>query len=226
MSNLALIQPRRQDFLTCQVTDWLDGLPVIATPGPGGAIAGSDNVGQGSIAIAAVDAGADLVGVQIVTVTAISAGLTYLAVTDATGAVTGQGVVGLPVYAAGVTFTLSEVPGQTALAVGDTFAIATIPVPVDISGLVFTLDSRMVKGSTSFALQASSSPGDGSAATIANGGVNGTLAMRVPQVAMARCPPSQTPYPHNILATDPATGQRVTAFYGLITHQVVLQPQD
>lgn len=224
MSNLALIQPARQDFTTCQITDWLDGLPLITTPGPGGAIPGASNVGRGNLAINAVDAGADLAGVQIVTVTAVASGQTLLSVADLDGAITGEGVAGLPVYAAGVTFTLSQAAGQPALAAGDTFAIATLPVPVDISGLVFTLDARLSTGSATVALQASSAPADGSAATIANGGPSGTLAMRVPQVTMARCPPSSPAYPYNITATDLATGLRVTAFYGLITHQTLLQP--
>ncbi|WFS07793.1 hypothetical protein [Methylobacterium sp. 391_Methyba4] len=225
MSNLALIRPQRQDFITCQVIDWLDGLPVIVTPAPGGAIPGVANVGVGSLVVSAVDAGADLAAVQIVRVSAVAGGLTYLEVADLDGSATGSGVVGLPVYAAGVTFTLSQVVGQPALAVGDTFALTTLPVPVDLTGLVFTLDSRIAAGSATYALQATSVPGDGSAATIANGGAAGTLAMRVPQATMARCAPSQSAYPYNLYATDPATGQRVIAFFGLITHQVVLQPQ-
>ncbi len=222
MSNLALIQPQRQDFETAQVTDWLDGLPLIATPGPGGVVAGATNVGRGSLVAAAVDAGAEVGSAQIVTVTGIAGGLTLLSVADLDGTVTAEGVVGAPVYAAGVTFTLSQVPGQTALAVGDTFAVSVLPKPVDLTGLVFTLDSRLSATSATFALRASSAPADGSAATIANGGPAGTLAMRVPQAAMARCPPGS--YPHNLYATDPTTGQRVTAFCGLITHRAVLQP--
>lgn len=224
MTNLALIQPQRQDFTTCQITDWLDGLPVIAMPGPGGAVAGTANLGRGSLTIAAVDAGADLAGVQLASVTAVAGGLTYVTVTDAQGDVTGSGVVGLPIYAGGVTFTLAQVAGQAALAVGDTFALATLPVPVDLTGLTFTLDSRLSAGAATFALQASSAPADGSAATIAVDAPGGGLAMRVPQAAMARCAVSSPSFPYNIVATDPATGQRVIAFYGLITHQAVLQP--
>lgn len=224
MSNLSLIPAQEASFRTSQVTDWLDGLPLIATPGPGGVVAGLTNVGKGSLTVSAVDAGADLSGVQVVAVTAVAGGFTYLSVSDLDGTLTGEGVVGLPVYAGGVTFTLAQVAGQAALAVGDTFAIATLPVPVDISGLVFTLDARQSAGAATIALRATSAPADGSTATIATGGAAGTVAMRVPQATMARCPPGT--YPHNIIATDPATGQSVTAFYGVIEHAALLQPQD
>jgi len=224
VSNLGLIQPQRQDFTTCQLTDWLDGLPVIAVPGPGGAIPGGANVGRASLTVLGVDAGADLAGVQIATVQAISGGQTILTVTDLDGDVTGQGVVGLPIYAAGVTFRLDPIAGQTALAVGDTFAVATLPTPLDLTGLTFTLDSRLSANSATYALQATSAPVDGSAATIAVDASGGGIAMNVPRATMARCAPSSSAYPYNLFAADPATGQRVIAFYGLITHQAVLLP--
>ena len=226
MSNLALIRAQEANFHTSQVSDWLDGLPLIAVPGPGGVIAGGANVGKGSLVVTSVDAGADLAGVQVATVTSIANGLSYLTVTDADGRVTGRGVVGLPLYAGGVLFTLAQVVGLAALAVGDAFAIATLPVPVDVTGLVFTLDSRIAAGSSTYALRATSAPADGSTPTIYNGGAAGTVAMRVPQTAMARCPVSPSPYPHNIYATDPATGQRVTAYFGVIDHAVILQAYD
>ncbi|MET3485351.1 hypothetical protein [Methylobacterium sp. 1973] len=224
MSNLALIPAQEANFRTSQITDWLDGLPLIAAPGPGGVIASAANIGVGSLVVAAVDAGADLAGVQVVKVTGIASGITYLTVTDADGTVTASGVVGLPIYANGVTFTLAQVAGQAALAIGDTFAIATLPLPVDLTGLVFTLGARIAAGAATYALQATSAPADGSTATIVNGGAAGTVAMQVPRSLMARCQPGT--FPHNIIATDPVTGQSVTAFYGLITHAALLQPQS
>lgn len=215
MSNLALIQPQRADFDTTQITDWPDGLPMIATPSPGGVVAGTANVGKGSVLVAAVDAGADLSGVQVATVTAVTTGQTYLSVTDLDGTVTGRGVVGLPIYAGGVTFTVSQVAGQPALAVGDTFAIATMPAPVDLSGLRFDLDARVSAASATIALQATS---DGASPTIASGGASGTIAMAVPKAVMAKVAVKPEGYPYAITATDLATGQVVPAFYGLIHH--------
>ena len=224
MSSLAQIRAREANFHTCQVTDWLDGLPVIVLPGAGGVVAGASNVGRGSLVVAGVDAGAEIGGTQVAAITAIAGGLTYLTVTDLDGTVTGEGVVGAPLYAGGVSFTLNQVANQPALAVGDTFAVSVLPQPLDISGLIFTLDSRIASGSATFALRATSDPNDPSLSRILNGGPTGTLALQVPQAVMAACPVSPSPYPHNIYATDPVSGLRVTAFYGVIAHQNVLQP--
>lgn len=212
MSNLALIQPQRVDFDTTQITDWLDGLPMIGTPGFGGSIAGAANVGNGSLSVPAVAAGTPY-GAHVVAVTAIAGGLTHISATAPDGTVTAQGVVGVPLYAGGVTVSLS--PGSTPFAVGDSFAIGVVPVAVDLTGLQFDLDARASVGAASIALQATSG---GATPSIANGGTTGTIAMAVPQPTMARVPVKADGYPYAIIATDPATGLKVPAFYGLIHH--------
>lgn len=218
MSSLApiqLIQPQRVDFDTTQATDWLDGLPMIGTPGFGGSLAGAANAGNGSLTVQGVAAGTAL-GAHVVAVTAIAAGLTSVSVTDPNGIVTAQGVVGVPLYAAGLTLALT--PGATAFAVGDSFAIGVVPQPVDLTGLEFDLDARMSAGAASIALQATSA---GQSPNIANGGPLGVIAMAVARATMARLPVKVEGYPYGITATDPATGLRVPAFYGLIHHTAV-----
>jgi hypothetical protein len=215
VSNLApiqSIQPQRVDFDTTQATDWLDGLPMIGTPGFGGSIARSASVGNGGITVPAVAPGT-VYGAHVVAVTAVTGGQTYISVTDPSGTVTGQGVVGLPLFAGGITLTASQ--GTTPFAVGDSFAISVIPVAVDVSNLQFDLDARVSIGAPSFALQASSA---GVNPAIANGGATGTIAMAVPQASMARAPVKPEGYPYAIIATDPASGLKVPAFYGLIHH--------
>lgn len=216
MSNLALIQPQRVDFDTQQTCDWLDGLPVIGTPGPGGTAAGAANVGNGALAVASVGTGAAL-GAHLVSVTGIAGGFTRISVTGPDDTVSGRGVVGLQLYAGGITFTLAQ--GATPFAVGDTFAIAVRPVAIDLTGLRFDLDSRVAQGAQTYALQASTAE---AAPTIVNGGPSGVIAMRVPRARLARCPVAPASgYPYSILATDPDTGLTVTAFYGLIHHTAV-----
>jgi hypothetical protein len=218
MSSLApiqLIQPQRVDFDTTQATDWLDGLLLIGTPTLGGAVAGAVNVGTGTLTVLSVAAGTAY-GAHVATVTAVASGLTYISVTDPDGIVTVQGVVGAPLYAAGITLLLT--PGATAFAVGDSFAIAVVPQPVDLTGLIFDLDARMSVGAASIALQATSG---GANPSIANGGPLGVIAMAVARAAMARLPVKPEGYPYGITATDPATGVRVPAFYGLIHHTAV-----
>lgn len=213
MANLALIQPQRVDFDTTQITDWLDGLPVIGTPGAGGTLAGAGNVGTGSIGVLTVGPGAAY-GAHVVAVTAIADGLTRISVTAPDGTLTGQGVAGLPLIASGITVLVT--PGATAFAVGDNFAVAVVPAPVDISGLIFDLDARVTQGAASVALQATS---DGANPTIANGGASGTIAMAVPRdPTLKRLPVRPEGYPYAITATDPVTGLKVPAFYGLIHH--------
>ncbi|MCJ2053981.1 hypothetical protein [Methylobacterium sp. J-070] len=221
MSNLALIQPRPLTFRTSQNTDWLDGLPIIGRPGQGGVVAGSTNVGNGGLAVTAVDVGARR-GINLLTITSVVGGFTSFTVTAPPGTVTGQGVAGVQVYAGGLTLMLSQ--GSTPFAVGDTFAISVLPTPLDISGLTFALDARAARDAATVALQASSAPADGSVPTINAGTTGGNVAMRVPRAIMARCPPGT--YPFDILASDPATGLTVTAFYGLIKHAAVASLQD
>lgn len=219
MSNIALIQPQRQDFRTAQNSAWLDGFPLIAQPGAGGVVAGSLNVGNGGLTIASVDVGA-AEGVHVLRITGIVGGLTHLTVTDPDDDVTAEGVVGLPLYAGGIQLTLAQ--GSTPFAVGDTFAIAVLPVPVDLTGLVFTLDARRSAGAATVSLSAISAPPDGSTPTIVAGTTGGNVAMRLLQSAMARCPPGV--YPYNVLAADPVIPDApVTAFFGVITHAAILQ---
>lgn len=215
MSNLALIQPQRVDFDTTQATDWLDGLPVIGTPGLGGIVAGATNAGNGALAVASVVAGT-VYGAHTVSVTAIAGGLTYVSVTDPAGLVTGQGVVGAPVYAAGITLSVAQ--GATPFAVGDSFAVAVVPVAVDITGLRFALDARATVGDPSIALQAAS---DGLSPSIVTGGIAGTIAMAVARATMGALPVKPEGYSYGITAADPATGLTVPAFYGLIHHTAV-----
>ncbi|SFT11868.1 hypothetical protein [Methylobacterium sp. yr668] len=215
MSNLALIQPQRVDFDTTQATDWLDGLPMIGTPGLGGMVAGAANIGNGALTVASIAAGTTY-GAHVVAVTAVAGGLAYISATDPNGIATGQGVVGVPLYAAGINLLLT--PGATAFAVGDSFAIAVVPQPVDLTGLVFDLDARQSVGEATIALQATSG---GLSPAIANGGPLGVIAMAVARATMARLPVKAEGYPYGITATDPATGLRVPAFYGLIHHTAV-----
>lgn len=221
MSNLALIQPRRLVFRTSQNTDWLDGLPILGQPALGGVVTGSANVGNGALTVASVAAGTRL-GVHAVTIVSAGGGLVGYTVTAPNGSVTAAGVVGAPLYAGGIVLALAQ--GTTPFAVGDTFAISVLPVPLDLSGLTFRLDARASTTSVGYALQAASAPGDGSAPTIIVGTTGGNIAMRVLRPAMAACPPGT--YPFDLLATDPATGLTVTAFYGLIKHAAVASLQD
>lgn len=209
---IQMIQPQRVDFDTTQATDWLDGLPLIGTPGYGGAIAGGANVGNGGLASVSATIGA-MFGAYLVTVTAIAFGLTRVGVTAPDGTIVGAGVVGLPIFAGGVAFTVQQ--GSTPFAVGDSFAIAVVPVAVDVTGLVFDLDARVSVGSASIALQATSG---GANPTIGNGGAGGTIAMVVPKPVMARVPVKLDGYPYAITATDPTTGLKVPVFYGRIFH--------
>lgn len=212
MSNLALIQPQSVDFDTTQITDWLDGLPMIGAPGLGGSMAGLHNVGNGEIVVAAIGAGTPY-GAHVAAVTGIAGGLTRISVTAPDGMVTASGVVGLPLYAAGISFTLAQ--GATPFAVGDSFAISVVPVPIDLTGLRFDLDARVSVSAASIALQATSG---GQNPTIANGGLGGTIAMAVPKAIMARTPVKPDGYPYAITATDPDTSLTVPVFYGLIHH--------
>lgn len=216
MSSLApiqLIQPQRVDFDTTQATDWLDGLPMIGTPSVLGTLAGPANAGNASFVASAAPGAAP--GVHKVTVAAIVNGVVDLTVSDPSGSVTGFGVAGLPFYAGGLTFTLAQLAGQAALAVDDTFLVSVSPVADDITGLIFDLDARVSAGAASIALQATSG---GDRPTIANGGPLGVIAMAVPRATMARLPVKPEGYPYGITATDPVTGLRVPAFYGLIHH--------
>ncbi|MDH2313160.1 hypothetical protein [Methylobacterium brachiatum] len=215
MSNLALIQPQRVDFDTTQATDWLDGLPVIGAPGFGGLVAGSANVGNGTLAVPTVVSGTAY-GAHEVTVTSIASGLVRLGVTDPDGVVTGRGVAGVPLYAGGLT--LLATPGSVPFAVGDSFAVGVVPVAIDLTGLQFDLDARTAASAATIALQATSA---GAGPTIANGGVTGTIAMAVRRATMARTPVKADGYPYAIFATDPASGLRVPAFYGLIHHTAI-----
>lgn len=212
MSNLALIQPQRVDFDTQQTCDWLDPLPVIGQASLGGVAAAGTNVGTGTLAVASVAAGAAL-GVYTVAITAPGA-LARFSVTDPNGALIGQGAAGVPVYAGGITLTLTQ--GATVFAAGDSFAIGVLPGPVDITGLRFDLDSRASLGSATYALQASTAD---PTPTIINGATSGVIALRLLKAAMARCPAGSFPY--SILATDPATGLTVPAFYGVIRHVAI-----
>ena len=219
MSNLApiqLIQPQRVDFDTTQATDWLDGLPMIVTPSLGGVLAGPSNVGQGSL-VASVAPGTAL-GVHKVTVAALVNGLIDLTVSDPAGTITGFGIAGLPFYAGGLIVNLTQLTGQTALAVDDTFAVSAVPTPVDLTSLQFDLDARMSAGAASIALQATSG---GQNPGIASGGPLGVIAMAVNRATMARLPVKPEGYPYAITATDPVTGLKVPAFYGLIHHTAV-----
>ncbi|MGU3475627.1 hypothetical protein [Methylobacterium sp. D48H] len=216
MSNLALIRPQRVDFDTQQAFDWLDGLPLIGTPGPGGILAGAANAGNGTAALATIAAGTAY-GAHTVAVTALAGGLTYLSVTDPTGLVTGQGVVGLPLYAAGISLTVTS--GSTPFAVGDSFAVAVVPTALDVTGLQFDLDARDTTDAASIALQATSA---GASPTIVSGGAAGTIAMAVPRATMAALPAKADGYPYVISATDPATGLKVPAFFGLLHHTAIV----
>lgn len=215
MSNLALIRPQRVDFDTTQATDWLDGLPMIGTPVFGGSIAGDGNAGNGGLAVSGVAAGT-IYGAHVAAITAIAGGLTSVSVTDPDGIVTARGVVGAPLYAAGIGLTLTQ--GATSFAVGDSFAIAVVPAPVDLTGLIFELDARAAVDAAAIALQATS---DDANPTIANGGALGVIALSVPRLTMALLAVRPEGYPYGIVAADPATGQTVPAFYGLIHHTAI-----
>ncbi|WP_345819943.1 hypothetical protein ABC766_27315 [Methylobacterium fujisawaense] len=215
LAPIQLIQPQRVDFDTTQVTDWLDGLPVIGTPSPGGTLAGAANVGNGTLTVASVAPGT-VYGAHVVSVTAIAGGLTYLSAADPNGVVTARGAVGVPLYAAGITLTLAQ--GATPFAVGDAYAISVVPAAVDITGLVFDLDARPSTGAATIALKATSG---GLNPAIANGGPLGVIAMSVARAAMARLPVKPEGYPYGITATDPVSGLKVPAFYGLIHHTAV-----
>lgn len=212
MSTISLIQPQRVDFDTTQISDWLDGLPMIGRPSLGGSLAGAENAGNGSLTVADVAAGSAY-GAHIVTVTGVAGGQTRISVVDPAGRIEANGVVGLPLYAAGLTLTLTQ--GSAPFVVGDSFAIAVLPAPLDLTGLIFELDARDALGARTFALFASSGGDD---PTIANGGIGGTIAMAVPRAVMGRLRIEPKGYPYSITAFDPAEDRRVVAFYGFIFH--------
>lgn len=211
MSNLALIQPQRVDFRTSTNADWLDGLPLIAQAGAGGVVAGGGNVGNGALALASVAVGTAL-GAHLVAVTAVG-GATRLTVTDPSGEVTAQGVVGLPLYAAGLTFTLAQ--GATPFAVEDTFAISVLPTPIDLTGLRFDLQARASATDPAIAMSASTAD---PVPTILAGTTGGNIAMRKLRASLARSVFQPGAYVYDLLASDPATGLAVPAFYGTLEH--------
>ena len=223
MSNLALIQPQRADFDTCQVAGWTDGFPLIGLAEFGGSVAGANNIGNGGLSIVSIAAGTRR-GAHVAAVTAISGGLTRFTVTDPDGDVTGAGVVGLPLDAGGLRLTLTQ--GTAPFAVGDDFALSTLTAPIDLTGLRFTLIASMNSQSATIMLAGDTVPDDGSAPTLLSGGVSGTLAAYLPRALMGRCPPGD--YPYTILATDLTTDPEATApvigFYGTIRHRTVFAP--
>ncbi|SDA12851.1 hypothetical protein SAMN02799622_00830 [Methylobacterium sp. UNC378MF] len=212
MSSLTLIQPQPVDFETQQTCDWLDPLPVIGQAGLGGIAAASTNIGTGTLTVASIVGGTPLGAYRVTVITA--GALAQFSVADPNGALIAQGATGVPLYAGGITLTVTQ--GATPFAVGDSFAVGVLPAPVDLSGLRFDLDCRAGLGSATFALQASTAD---ATPTIINGGTSGVIAMRVLKAALARCPTGT--YPYSILATDPATGLTVPAFYGTIHHVAV-----
>lgn len=212
-TNILSIQPRKADFRTQANADWLDGL-AIWQAGAGGVVAGASNAGNGSLVISSVAPQA-LLGHHVVSVTSVD-GLPRITVQSPQGTVTGQGVVGLPIFAGGITFTLGA--GSLAFAVDDTFAISVLPVPVDITGLTFTMHVRLSSNSANVILSASSAPASGGVPTIAAGTTGGQIAMRVLRAAMARDVFPPNTYVYDILATDPDAGLTVPTFFGTIEH--------
>ncbi|MFY9293373.1 MAG: hypothetical protein WAP03_22130 [Methylorubrum rhodinum] len=220
MASLDRIPLQAASFRTSQVTDWLDGLPLVAVAGSAGIVAGIDNRGNGGVTIASI-APTTEPGAHVATVAGIKGGQTYVTVTDPRGGVTEEGVVGLPLDAAGIVFTLAQ--GSTPFAVGDTFALAILPAPLDVTPFVFELRATLDSRSLTVMLQASSAPPDGATPTILTG-TGGTVAMRLLRPAMSRCPPGD--YPYALIATDPTTGLSAPAFVGTIRHRATPTLQD
>lgn len=211
-TNILSIQPRRQNFRTSTNADWLDGL-FISQTGAAGIVAGADNVGNGSLAVASVSAGV-AAGVYSVSVTSLD-NSPRITVQDPDGAVIGKGVAGLQFYAAGITLTLTK--GSTAFAVDDTFFISVLPTPIDITGIDFDLQIRLSATDPNVRFSATSHPASSSVVpTIALGGPAGTIALRILTPAMSpdKFPPGT--YVYDLLAS--ADGVRVVAFYGTIEH--------
>lgn len=212
-SNIFAIQPRRVNFRTQTNADWLDGL-VVWQAGQGGVVAGATNAGNGPLVVNAV-APQTAIGHHIVAVTSLD-GIPRMTVQGPDGAVTATGVVGLPLYAAGLSLTISS--GTIPFAIDDTFAVEVLQVPIDITGLTFTLQARQTALSANVALTASSAPADGSLPTIVTGTTGGQVALRKSRASMSRAafPPGN--YVHDILASDPVAGLTVPAFFGTIEH--------
>lgn len=212
-TQIADIQARRADFDTQSNADWIDGLAVWKA-GAGGVVAGAENVGNGALTVASVDAGTAL-GHHIVSVTSTD-NMPRITVQAPDGTVTGRGVAGLPLYAGGITFTLAQ--GSTPFAVDDTFGIGVLQTPIDITGLRFVMQARLSRTSANVAFVADSAPGGSIAPTIAVGGASGVIALAVPKDLMAPNQFAPGAYVHDILAIDPETGRVVPAFYGMIEH--------
>ena len=212
-TQIADIQARRVDFDTYTNADWLDGL-MVWKAGAGGVVAGAENVGNGALTVASVDAGTAL-GHHVVSVTSID-NLPRITVQAPDGTVTARGVAGLPLYAGGITFTLAQ--GSTPFAVDDTFAIGVLQTPIDITGLRFVMQARLSRTSANVAFVADSAPGGSIAPTIAVGGASGVIALAVPRALMAPDRFAPGTYVHDILAIDPETGRVVPAFFGEISH--------
>lgn len=219
-TQILAIQPRVINFGTQTNADWLDGL-VVWQAGQGAIVEGAANVGNGALTVAAVAPQTPL-DAHMVVVTSVE-GIARFTVTDPQGAVTGRGAVGTPLYAGGIALTLTE--GSVPFAIGDAFAIGVLPVPVDITGLLFTMQVRLSPQSANVVLSASSIvpagsevPDTGPVPTIVLGTTGGQVAITVPRAMLTRdrFPPGA--YVYDILATDPDADRTVPAFVGTITH--------
>lgn len=210
-AQLFAITPRRIDFRTQANADWLDGL-VVWQAGAGGIVAGTANVGNGTVTINAVAPQTPL-GHYVVTVTSLGP-LPRVTVQDPDENVAASGVAGLPIYASGLSLTVQA--GSTAFSVGDTFAVEVLQVGADITGLRFDMQARQTQTSASVSLSATSAPTNGSYPTILVGTTGGQVAVRLLKPAMKSL--KSGTYVYDILATDPQTGLTVPAFFGTIEH--------
>lgn len=216
-TNIGQIRARRFDFRTQANADWYDGIPIVKA-GNGGVEAGPSNAGNGALALNGLDPDTPF-GAHILTITKLDAGLARYTVEGPSGLVTGAGVSGLPVYVGGLTLQLAQ--GSTPFAVGDAFAVSVLPAPVDISGLILTLQARTSTQSANVALSGTSDTSDPSVLqTITNGGANGVAGMAFDRdsAAWRAFVPSVNPYAYDLLATDPETGRVEVAAFGTITH--------
>ncbi|MDV2988138.1 UNVERIFIED_CONTAM: hypothetical protein Q9R58_27945 [Methylobacteriaceae bacterium AG10] len=208
MTSILALTPRLGvNITTFSNSAWIDTFP-FQVAGAAAGYAGPNNVGLGSVTVAAVAPQTPLGTHQVEIVEVVAGEAPRFTVHAPNGTMTGIGRVGSPVSAGGISFTLLE--GAKPLVVGDTFLLGVTPAPMDVTGWGFALMLRRETDPDTVCLSAATSAG-----TIANGGVTGQAGMRVQLATMRALAPDT--YRYDLIAF--ADGYDVLAYAGLVRHQ-------
>jgi uncharacterized protein YidB (DUF937 family) len=205
------IQPRRQDLRTSASEDWTDPFPLYEA-GPAAVIVGSQNAGNGSLSVLAVDA-YTVIGPHRVTVEGVD-GVTTYSVTDPSGTILGRGLAGAAARIGGLTVSLA--PGSVPFAIGDAFGIQPVAQLLDDTGIDYVLQVRQTQTSPVVALEATSRSDNGTLRTLAPGAGSGVPTLIVPHTMMSPARLQPGLYVYELLAL--ADGRRKTAYYGNLEH--------